>query len=248
MQLQDMLYSQGFGIRRVCSGLVQQGWVELWNTETESWDVVLDSTLDIDPEGMSFKVQGVEWAYHALGYVLLHKPAGTECSQKPSAHPSIYSLLPTPLRLRPNKGAVQGVQAVGRLDQDTTGLLLLSDDGQFIHRMSSPKKHVSKVYRVTCKHPVDAKQVQNLLEGVVLDDDPKPVKAAACELIDTHVLDLTLTEGKYHQVKRMLAAVGNRVEGLHRWRIGGLVLPADLAPGEWRWLTADELELFKPGK
>ena len=247
MQLQDMLYSQGFGIRRVCSGLVQQGWVELWNTETESWDVVLDSTLDIDPEGMSFKVQGVEWAYHALGYVLLHKPAGTECSQKPSAHPSIYSLLPTPLRLRPNKGAVQGVQAVGRLDQDTTGLLLLSDDGQFIHRMSSPKKHVSKVYRVTCKHPVDAKQVQNLLDGVVLDDDSKPVKAAACELIDTHVLDLTLTEGKYHQVKRMLAAVGNRVEGLHRWRIGGLVLPADLAPGEWRWLTADELELLKPG-
>ena len=247
MQLQDMLYSQGFGIRRVCSGLVQQGWVELWNTETKSWDVVLDSTLDIDPEGMSFKVQGVEWAYHALGYVLLHKPAGTECSQKPSAHPSIYSLLPTPLRLRPNKGAVQGVQAVGRLDQDTTGLLLLSDDGQFIHRMSSPKKHVSKVYRVTCKHPVDAKQVQNLLDGVVLDDDPKPVKAAACELIDTHVLDLTLTEGKYHQVKRMLAAVGNRVEGLHRWRIGGLVLPADLAPGQWRWLTADELELLKPG-
>ena len=247
MQLQDMLYSQGFGVRRVCSGLVQQGWVELWNTETESWDVVLDSTLDIDPEGMSFKVQGVEWAYHALGYVLLHKPAGTECSQKPSAHPSIYSLLPPPLRLRPKKGAVQGVQAVGRLDQDTTGLLLLSDDGQFIHRMSSPKKHVSKVYRVTCKHPVDAKQVQNLLDGVVLDDDPKPVKAAACELIDTHVLDLTLTEGKYHQVKRMLAAVGNRVEGLHRWRIGGLVLPADLAPGQWRWLTADELELLKPG-
>lgn len=247
MQLQDMLYSQGFGIRRVCSGLVQQGWVELWNTEAESWDVVLDSTLDIDPEGMSFKVQGVEWAYHSLGYVLLHKPAGTECSQKPSAHPSIYSLLPPPLRLRPNKGAVQGVQAVGRLDQDTTGLLLLSDDGQFIHRMSSPKKHVSKVYRVTCKHPVDAKQVQNLLDGVVLDDDPKPVKAAACELIDTHVLDLTLTEGKYHQVKRMLAAVGNRVEGLHRWRIGGLVLPADLAPGQWRWLTADELELLKPG-
>lgn len=248
MQLQDMLYSQGFGIRRVCSGLVQQGWMELWNTETESWEKVLDSTLDIDPEGMSFRVQGVEWEYHALGYVLLHKPAGTECSQKPSAHPSIYSLLPSPLRLRPNKNAVQGVQAVGRLDQDTTGLLLLSDDGQFIHRMSSPKKHVSKVYRVTCKHPVDVKQVQRLLEGVVLDDDPKPVKAAACELVDAHVLDLTLTEGKYHQVKRMLAAVGNRVEGLHRWKMGSLVLPADLQPGQWRWLTTDELELLKPGK
>ena len=248
MQLQDMLYSQGFGIRRVCSGLVQQGWVELWNTETESWEKVLDSTLDIDPEGMSFRVQGVEWEYHALGYVLLHKPAGTECSQKPSAYPSIYTLLPSPLRLRPNKGAVQGVQAVGRLDQDTTGMLLLSDDGQFIHRMSSPKKHVSKVYRVTCKHEVDAKQIQKLLDGVVLDDDPKPVKAAACEQVASHVLDLTLTEGKYHQVKRMIAAVSNRVEGLHRRRIVVLELPADLAPGQWRWLTADELDLLKPGK
>jgi 16S rRNA pseudouridine516 synthase len=248
MQLQDMLYSQGFGIRRVCSGLVQQGWVELWNPETAAWEKTLDSTLDLDPEGLRFKVQGVEWEYHALGYVLLNKPAGTECSQKPSAHPSIYTLLPAPLRLRPNKGAVQGVQAVGRLDQDTTGLLLLSDDGQFIHRMSSPKKHVSKVYRVTCKHPVDAKQVQRLLDGVVLDDDPNPVKAAACEQIDSHVLDLTLTEGKYHQVKRMLAAVGNRVEGLHRWKIGGLVLADDLAAGQWRWLTAEELELLKPGK
>ncbi|CAM4233819.1 16S rRNA pseudouridine(516) synthase [Comamonas aquatilis] len=248
MQLQDMLYSQGFGIRRVCSGLVQQGWVELWNPESKAWEQVLDSTLDIDPEGLRFKVQGVEWEYHALGYVLLHKPAGTECSQKPSAHPSIYSLLPAPLRLRPNKGAIQGVQAVGRLDQDTTGLLLLSDDGQFIHRMSSPKKHVAKVYRVTCKHPLDVSQVQRLLDGVVLDDDPKPVKAAACEQVDEHVLDLTLTEGKYHQVKRMLAAVGNRVEGLHRWKMGELELPANLAPGQWRWLTADDLAKLKPAK
>ncbi|MEQ6437257.1 16S rRNA pseudouridine(516) synthase [Comamonas sp. w2-DMI] len=248
MQLQEMLYTQGFGIRRVCSGLVQQGWVQLWNAQSNAWEQVLDSTLEIDTEGLRFKVQGVEWEYHELGYVLLHKPAGTECSQKPSAHPSIYTLLPAPLRQRPNKGAIQGVQAVGRLDQDTTGLLLLSDDGQFIHRMSSPKKHVSKVYRVTCKHPVDDKQVQRLLDGVVLDDDPKPVKAAACEQVDSHVLDLTLTEGKYHQVKRMLAAVGNRVEGLHRWKMGGLVLPVDLAPGQWRWLTPEELALLKPGK
>ena len=157
-------------------------------------------------------------------------------------------MLPVPLRQRPNKGAIQGVQAVGRLDQDTTGMLLLSDDGQFIHRMASPKKHVSKIYRVTCKHPVDDKQIQKLLAGVVLDDDPKPVKAAACEQIDSHVLDLTLTEGKYHQVKRMIAAVSNRVEGLHRRKIGGLELPEDLAPGQWRWLTVDELELLKPNK
>ena len=139
------------------------------------------------------------------------------------------------------------MQAVGRLDQDTTGLLLLSDDGKFIHRMSSPKHHVPKVYEVTSKHPVDDKQIQKLLAGVVLDDDPKPVRAAACEKTGPNQLSLTLTEGKYHQVKRMIAAVGNRVEGeggaggLHRSRIGALVLPDDLKAGQWRWLTAGDL-------
>ena len=236
MQLQDILYSQGFGTRRVCAGLVQQGFV------TVGGEACDDSAAEFDPEGLQFTVQGKPWPYHDKAYILLHKPAGTECSQKPSTYPSVYSLLPPPLRQRPSKSAVQGVQAIGRLDQDTTGLLLLTDDGQFIHRMASPKKHVPKIYRVTTKHPVDAAQIAKLLAGVVLDDDPKPVRAAACEALDTHQLDLTLTEGKYHQVKRMLAAVGNRVEGLHRWRIGGLELPADLAPGQWRWLTPEALQ------
>ncbi|MCB2041927.1 MAG: pseudouridine synthase, partial [Rhodoferax sp.] len=141
----------------------------------------------------------------------------------------------------PNKSAVQGVQAVGRLDQDTTGLLLLTDDGNFIHRMSSPRHHVPKVYEVTLKHALDDTQLQRLRDGVVLDDSPRPVRAADCEATDTHRLSLTLTEGKYHQVKRMLAAVGNRVEALHRSRIGQLCLPPDLAPGQWRWLGAREL-------
>ncbi|PZU35179.1 MAG: 16S rRNA pseudouridine(516) synthase, partial [Acidovorax sp.] len=218
---------------------------ELWNQQTSDWEKVLDSTQQVDPEGLRFRVQGVEWEYHELGYVLLNKPAGTECSQKPSAYPSIYTLLPAPLRQRPSKGSVDGVQAVGRLDQDTTGLLLLSDDGQFIHRMSSPKKHVPKVYRVTAKHPLTKEQVDRLLAGVVLDDDPRPVRAAACALVDAHVLDLTLTEGKYHQVKRMIAAVGNRVEALHRSHIGRLALPADMQPGEWRWLGEEDLALLR---
>ena len=132
-------------------------------------------------------------------------------------------------------------EAVGRLDQDTTGLLLLSDDGQFIHRMTSPKKHVPKVYEVTTKHPVDARQISKLLEGVVLDDDPTAVKAAGAELIGSHQLKLTLLEGKYHQVKRMLAAVGNRVEQLHRSQIGALELPESLKPGEWMWLGKEHL-------
>jgi len=91
------------------------------------------------------------------------------------------------------------------------------------------------------KHPLDERQARRLLDGVVLDDDPKPVRAAACIAVSAHHLRLTLTEGKYHQVKRMVAAVGNRVEALHRSAVGGLVLPADLAPGQWRWLEPGDL-------
>ena len=240
MQIQDILYTQGFGTRRVCAGLVQQGFV------TVNGEPCDDSTADFDPTGLQFTVQGKPWPYHEKAYLLLHKPAGTECSQKPSTWPSVYTLLPAPLRQRPQKGPVQGVQAVGRLDQDTTGLLLLTDDGAFIHRMSSPRHHVPKVYEVGTKHPLDDRQVGRLLAGVVLDDDPRPVRAAACEVVAPQHLRLTLTEGKYHQVKRMLAAVGNRVEALHRSQIGALKLPDTLAPGQWSWLGPEELALIRP--
>jgi 16S rRNA pseudouridine516 synthase len=238
MRLEDILFSQGFGTRRVCAGLVQQGFVAV------AGSVCDDPGAFFQPEGLVFNVQGVDWPYAERAYLMLHKPTGTECSQKPSTWPSIYTLLPGPLRTRPQKAAVQGVQAVGRLDQDTTGLLLLTDDGKFIHRMSSPKHHVPKVYEVTTKYEILPDQVERLLAGVVLDDDPKPVKAAACEAVAPLHLRLTLTEGKYHQVKRMVAAIGNRVEGLHRSTIGGLSLPDDLAPGQWRWLSADDLALM----
>jgi 16S rRNA pseudouridine516 synthase len=242
MQLQEVLYSQGFGTRRVCAGLIQQGYVQVYDgADGTAPRNCQDASAQFEPQGLRFRVQGVDWPYCDKAYILLHKPAGTECSQKPSTYPSIYTLLPSPLRTRPQKAAVQGVQAVGRLDQDTTGMLLLTDDGKFIHRMSSPRHHVPKVYEVTVKHPLDASQVTRLLTGVVLDDGPKPVRAAACEAVGPLHLRLTLTEGKYHQVKRMLAAVGNRVEGLHRSQIGDLSLPTDLAPGQWRWLSALEL-------
>ena len=243
MQLQEILFSQGFGTRRICAGLIQQGHVRICVGEQ---GVACDDPLhEVEVhDGWRFEVQGQVWPYHPQAYVLLHKPAGYECSHKPSAWPSIYSLLPPPLRQRPQKGAVQGVQAVGRLDQDTTGMLVLTDDGPLIHRMSSPRHHVPKVYEVTTADPMDDRQVQRLLDGVVLDDSPKPVRAAACEVVQTHHLRLTLTEGKYHQVKRMLAAVGNRVLGLHRSRIGGLDLPADLQPGQWRWLSPQQLALL----
>ena len=244
MQLQAILYSQGFGTRRVCAGLIQQGRVSVYQANLPEPMTCLEATQDFQAQDLVLRVQGFDWPYQAKAYVMLHKPVGTECSQKPSAYPSVYTLLPAPLRQRPSKGAVSGVQAVGRLDQDTTGLLLLSDDGQFIHRMSSPKKHVPKVYQVTTKHPVTAAQIERLQAGVVLDDDPRPVRAAACVQLDERCIDLTLTEGKYHQVKRMIAAVGNRVEALHRSRIGGLSLPDDLQPGQWRWLTAQQIALL----
>ena len=166
-----------------------------------------------------FSVQGQSWPFHAKAVVMLHKPAGYECSAKPRHHPGVLALLPAPLRER-------GVQSVGRLDADTTGLLLLTDDGALIHRLTSPKHHVAKVYEVTCKHPLAADTVARLLAGVVLDDDPEPVRAIACERTGASQLRMTLTEGRYHQVKRMVAAVGNRVEALHRSAVGGMALPA----------------------
>ena len=236
LTLQDILFSQGFGTRRVCAGLIQQGMVQVRG------ELCLDARCRFDPLDLCFAVQGQAWVYQERAYLMLHKPAGTECSHRPSAWPSVYTLLPTPLRQRPQKGPIQGVQAVGRLDQDTTGLLLLTDDGKFIHRMSSPRRHVPKLYQVRLKHQIDAEQIERLLQGVLLDDDPRPVRAAACLRHDQHRLALTLTEGRYHQVKRMIAAVGNRVEALHRSSIGGLELPSDLPAGQWRWLTRQDLE------
>jgi 16S rRNA pseudouridine516 synthase len=179
--------------------------------------------------GLVFSVHGQAWPYRAKALLMLHKPAGYECSTKPRHHPSVLALLPAPLRER-------GVQPIGRLDADTTGLLLLSDDGTLIHRLTSPKHHVAKVYEVSCKHALADDTVARLLAGVVLDDDPQPVRATACEATGACSLRLTLTEGRYHQVKRMLAAAGNRVEALHRSAFGHWALPAEMAPGTWRWL------------
>lgn len=218
-----MLFSQGFGTRRQCAGLVQQGRVRVHE------QVVDDPAAEFEPAALEFEVDGVRWPFHAKALLVLHKPAGYECSQRPRHHPGVLSLLPPPLRQR-------GVQPVGRLDEDTTGLLLLTDDGTLIHRLTSPRHHVPKVYQAQLCHPVTDEQVRRLLDAVVLDDDPTPVRAAAaCRLPDGR-LELTLTEGRYHQVKRMVAAVGNRVQTLHRRAFGALELDAALAPGQWRWL------------
>ncbi len=235
MKLEQILFSQGFGTRRECAGLIARGAVRINGVAARAADA------DFDTVDMRFDVNGEAWCYVERAYLMLNKPAGYECSQAPKHWPSVYSLLPAPLTARPTKSSVNGVQAVGRLDQDTTGLLLLSDDGQFIHRMASPKHHVPKKYVVTTKHSVDAAAIGLLLTGVVLNDDPEAVAAAACERVGDNQIHLTLTEGKYHQVKRMLAAVGNRVEALHRAQIGGLKLDPDLGEGKWRWLSTADL-------
>jgi len=230
--IEQLLFSQGFGTRKRCRILVLNDEVTIAGAPVD------DPEAEVSPEtGLAFTVQGESWHYHPVAYLMLNKPAGYECSQKPKSHPPVYDLLPPPLRER-TKG---GVQAVGRLDQDTTGLLLFSEDGKFIHRMTSPKHEVGKVYEVTTTEPVTATQVERLVAGVVLDDDPDPVAASACVASSEYSLSLTLTSGKYHQVKRMLAAVGNHVKALHRSRIGQLALPADMREGEWRWLTQDDL-------
>ena len=231
MRLAQVLFSQGFGSRRECAALIHHGAVQLAGRTAR------DPDEEVETRDLVFTVQGRPWPYHACALILMHKPAGYECSRQPRHHPSVMGLLPPPLRQR-------GVQPVGRLDEDTTGLLLLTDDGALIHRLTSPRHHVPKVYEIETRHPLDDAQIDRLLAGVVLDDDPRPVRAAKVERRTTFTLNLTLTEGKYHQVKRMLAAVGNRVERLHRSAFGALTLPPGLAPGQWLWL--DAAEAFPP--
>lgn len=227
-QLERLLHSQGFGSRKDCRALIRQGRVAIGGEEID------DPFLEIDPCGLVFSVDDKEWEYQEKAYLMLNKPAGYECSHQPKHHASVYALLPPPLNGRQ-------VQSLGRLDEDTTGLLLFSDDGQFIHSIISGKRKVPKTYRVTAKHPLPDESIAALLAGVQLVDEPGTVAAAACERLSEHEILLTVTEGRYHQVKRMIAAVGNRVEALCRVAIGELSLPSDLASGEWRWLDAQDL-------
>ena len=228
MQIERILHSQGFGSRKQCRALIRAGRVAV------SGIVIDDPFADLPPAALCFEVDGTPWTFREQAYLMLHKPPGYECSRQPQFHRPVFALLPEPLVER-------DVQCVGRLDQDTTGLLLLSDDGQFIHHWSSGKKRIPKVYEVTTRHAVDDALVGRLLAGVELHDEPAPIAAADCQQTGERSLRLTVTEGKYHQVKRMVAAAGNRVEALHRSRIGGLHLPANLASGEWRWLDDDDL-------
>jgi 16S rRNA pseudouridine516 synthase len=242
MTPEQLLFTQGFGSRKMCASLVADGALSVNGVIVNNNTVA----LDIDAPDFNFEVVGANlgtpWPYREKAYVMLNKPMNFECSQKPKSHPSVYNLLANPLRTRSGGG----LQSVGRLDHDTTGLLLFSDDGQFIHKMSSPKHHVPKVYDVTTSESISDEQIKKLLAGVILEDDPKPVHALAITRMDApNKIHMTLAQGKYHQVKRMMAAVKNHVDALHRSQIGALKIPADLALGEWRWLSTGDLSLAK---
>ena len=229
MQLERILQSQGFGSRKECRAMIRHHQV------TVNGEACANPFAEFSTADLHFSVADETWQFQAHATLVLHKPAGYECSRQPQHHRSVFELIPGPLRNR-------GVQPIGRLDADTTGILLLTDNGQLNHRLSSGKRNIPKVYRVGTRHPLTPESITALLAGVQLHDEPAPVRAVAAEQIDSTTLRLTVTEGKYHQVKRMLAATGNRVETLHREQFAGMLLPADLAVGSWRWLSPDELK------
>jgi 16S rRNA pseudouridine516 synthase len=233
MALHEVLYRQGFGSRRACHALASSGAVRV------AAQVQHDPFVTLPLAGLVLEVNGQRWPVCRHATVMLHKPAGYECSQRPTAYPSVYALLPVPLRQRPTGGQL-GVQSVGRLDADTTGLLLLTDDGALLHRLASPKHRVPKVYQVCTRDPVTEALCRALCAGVLLRGEPRALHAEAAQRTGANELTLTLTQGKYHQVKRMVAALGNRVVALHRSQVGGLTLEG-LAPSAWRWLSDEEL-------
>lgn len=229
--LDRILQSQGFGSRNGCRELVRAGEVRIGG------EVVDDPAATFDTVGLSFEVFGDHWLYRAHVYVALNKPAGYECSRKPSNHPPILTLLPDQFTWR-------DVQPVGRLDHDTTGLLLLSDDGAFIHAQSSPKRHVPKTYVATTAEPVTHELIAKLETGVQLHDEPVPLSGKASRM-DAYTLKIVLEQGKYHQVKRMLAAAGNHCAALRRVAVGGLTLDVlGLEEGQWCYLEEQQLALL----
>jgi 16S rRNA pseudouridine516 synthase len=228
LTLDRILQSQGFGARKWCRELIESGEVSIAGA------TVRDYRTAFETADLIFAVYEEEWLYREHVYIALNKPTDYECSRKPSHHPGVLSLLPEQFSHR-------DVQPVGRLDHDTTGLLLMSDDGAFIHAQSSPKSHIPKVYIATTQDPVTPGLVAKLLGGVKLNDEPAPLAALVCNKQTEHQLEIVLEQGKYHQVKRMLAAAGNHCVELNRSQIGNLTLNAlGLGPGEWCYLSKEE--------
>lgn len=166
-------------------------------------------------------------------YFMLNKPAGYVSVSKDHNHPTAISLI--------YEHRNERLQIAGRLDIDTTGLLIITDDGKWNHRLTSPKSHCRKLYKVTLLDPIDPRYRHQLAEGVLLDGERHRCLPAEMNQVDAHSLTLCIREGKYHQVKRMFAALGNKVEKLHRYQIGDIILDQDLLEGDYRPLSRTEV-------
>ena len=231
MFLEKMLQSQGFGSRKHCQQLIKNGAIAIQG------EVMTNAKHKLDLNHLSFSVYGEHFDYRENVYIALNKPQDYECSHQATHHFSVFDLFDDVLMNR-------GLQCVGRLDQDTSGLLLLTDDGQFLQALTHPKKHVAKVYRMQTADPVTEQQMQQLRQGVELRNESGSFSATDVIKIAEHELQMAIHQGVYHQVKRMLAAVGNKVEQLHRQQIGALELP-DLEQGKWIYLSPEQVELAK---
>ncbi|MDW0617391.1 16S rRNA pseudouridine(516) synthase RsuA [Mannheimia haemolytica] len=182
-----------------------------------------------------YEDQKLEWVEEGQ-YFMLYKPQDYICSHDDGEYPTVFQFFDYPLMTK--------LHTAGRLDVDTTGLALLTDDGKWSHRITSPKHHCEKTYLVTLADPVEDFYAQRLAEGILLRGEKEPTLPAQLEILDDYNVNLTISEGRYHQVKRMFAALGNKVEALHRWRIGDVVLDERLEEGEFRSLTSEEIASF----
>ncbi|MDG2915467.1 16S rRNA pseudouridine(516) synthase RsuA [Bisgaard Taxon 10/6] len=180
-----------------------------------------------------FDGESLQWL-EGFQYFMLNKPQGYVCSHDDGDYPTVYQFFDYPLAGK--------LHTAGRLDADTTGLVLLTDDGQWSHRVTSPKHHCEKTYLVTLADPVESNYQAACEQGILLRGEKEPTKPAKLEIIDDYNVNLTISEGRYHQVKRMFAALGNKVAALHRWRVGPVLLDDRLAEGEFRPLTRQEIE------
>ena len=229
-----LLGSMGYGSRTEMARLARAGGVVLDGAELTDVSKRIPVTPDL-PARMRIDGQPLD---PPPGLVLmLHKPLGMTCSHKEDGA-LVYDVLPDRWRRRD-----PAISTVGRLDKETSGLLLMTDDGDLLHRIISPRKHVAKIYRAGLARPLNGSEAGLFASGeLMLEGDDRPLKPAVLEVLSPTEARVSVTEGRYHMVRRMFAAVGNHVEALHRERMGGLALPDDLAPGQWRLLTPAEVD------
>jgi 16S rRNA pseudouridine516 synthase len=233
-RLDRLLANLGYGSRKDVQALISGGKVVLDGKVLKDVGTKVAVTADL-PERMTIRGRPVDPPAPLV--LIMHKPLGVVCSHKEDGE-RIYDLLPKRWQIRD-----PGLSTVGRLDKDTSGLILITDDGDYLHRVISPKRHVPKTYLATLDRPLNGAEGALFASGeLMLEGEEKPLLPAVLAVIDPHHARLTITEGRYHQVRRMFAAVGNHVNELHRETIGGLNLPADLEPGQYRILPADEAE------